>query len=122
MRLLLDQGLPRSAADRLRRAGHEAVHTGEIGLATASDSDIIKRARRDGSVVITLDADFHAEIALEGAAKPSVIRVREEGLRAEALVELLLEVIRSCEKELDRGAFVSATRAEARIRVLPIGK
>ena len=42
MKLLLDHGLPRSAAGLLRDAGMDAVHTGERGLATASDQ---QRAR-----------------------------------------------------------------------------
>jgi predicted nuclease of predicted toxin-antitoxin system len=37
MKLLLDQSLPRSAAALLRQAGIDAVHTAEIGLATAED-------------------------------------------------------------------------------------
>jgi predicted nuclease of predicted toxin-antitoxin system len=122
MKLLLDQGLPRSAADGLRRAGHDAVHTGEIGLARSSDSDIIEHARRDGRVIVTLDADFHTQIALEDVASPSVIRIREEGLRADALVQLLVEVMRSCGEDLAKGAFVPATRDQARVRGLPIGR
>jgi predicted nuclease of predicted toxin-antitoxin system len=122
MKLLLDQGLPRSAVDGLRRAGHDTMHTGEVGLASAGDSEIIEHARRDGWVIVTLDSDFHAQIALEDVASPSVIRIREEGLRAEALVRLLLEVIRSCGDDLAKGAFVSATREQARVRTLPIGK
>jgi predicted nuclease of predicted toxin-antitoxin system len=122
MRLLLDQGLPRSAADGLRQAGHEAAHAGDIGLGTAPDSDIIKLARRDGFVIVTLDADFHTQIALEGAASPSVIRIRQEGLRAEPLVALLTGILDSCADDLARGALVSATSDEARIRLLPIGE
>jgi len=44
MKLLLDQGTPRSAAAILCRAGLDTVHTGEIGLAEAEDSEIIRRA------------------------------------------------------------------------------
>ncbi len=60
MRLLLDQGLPRSAARFLREAGIETVHVGEIGYATADDTAILQRARNEGRTVVTLDADFHA--------------------------------------------------------------
>ena len=47
MKLLLDQGLPRSAAELLRAAGIDAVHTGEIGCATAEDAEILAREISD---------------------------------------------------------------------------
>ena len=62
MRLVLDQGLPRSAIPRLQEAGIEALHVGDIGLSAADDAEILERARRDGSEVVTLDADFHASM------------------------------------------------------------
>ena len=43
MKLLLDQGTPRSAAAILRGADFDAVHTGEIGLAEAEDSGESRR-------------------------------------------------------------------------------
>ena len=98
------------------------MHTGEAGLSTAADAEIIDFARKGGWVVVTLDADFQAQIALEGAVSPSVIRVREDGLLSDVLVQLLLSVIRSCGEDIAKGAFVSATREQARVRNLPIGK
>src|SRR5262249_43066540 len=44
--ILLDQGLPRTAVDALARLGFATVHTGAVGLATASDETILDRARR----------------------------------------------------------------------------
>jgi predicted nuclease of predicted toxin-antitoxin system len=92
MKYLLDHGLPRSAAALLRERGLDAVHTGEIDYATAQDSAILERARQENRVVVTLDADFHMLLALSGASLPSVIRIRIEGLRADALAELLQRV------------------------------
>ena len=45
MKLLLDQGLPRSAAGLLRQEGLDAVHTGECGLSVASDYEILAAGR-----------------------------------------------------------------------------
>jgi len=64
MKLLLDQGLPRSTVVHLRKQGVEAAHVGDKGLATASDSTILECGRQEGMVVVTLDADFHALLAL----------------------------------------------------------
>jgi hypothetical protein len=41
---LLDQGVPRSAVDHLRAAGHDAIHTSGIGLASADDGRQVKRS------------------------------------------------------------------------------
>jgi hypothetical protein len=46
-RLLLDQGLPRSAAAILRADGWDVVHVGDCGMATAADSLILDAARSD---------------------------------------------------------------------------
>lgn len=122
MKVLLDQGLPRSAVELLRDRGIDAVHTGDCGLATATDSRILERARRDHRVIVTLDADFHALIALSGAKSPSVVRIRVEGLRAKELVELVQRVLGQCAKELGQGALVSVTPGRVRLEHLPIGR
>ena len=121
MKLLLDQGTPRSAAALLRQAGLDALHTGECGLSEASDADIMQQAANHGRTMVTLDADFHPLLALNAARKPSVIRLRIEGLRAEHFSELLQRVLRQCAEELADGALISVTEAQIRIRRLPIG-
>ena len=120
MKLLLDQGTPRSAATILRRAGLDAVHTGEIGLAEAEDSEIIRRAALEDRVVVTLDTDFHAQLALTQSQKPSVIRIRVEGLRAEEFSALLQNVLNQCADDLKAGAMVSVNDFQIRVRRLPI--
>ena len=68
MKLLLDQGLPRSTAELLRQKGLDAVHTGECGLSTAPDDAILAAGRAQGRTVVTLDSDFHTILALEEAS------------------------------------------------------
>ncbi|MGH8229703.1 MAG: DUF5615 family PIN-like protein [Steroidobacteraceae bacterium] len=60
IRVLLDQGLPRSAAEVLRCAGWNVLHASECGLSTSTDEAILSFARKEGRSVCTLDADFHA--------------------------------------------------------------
>ena len=120
MKLLLDQGLPRSAAALLRDAGIDALHVGEIAMSEAEDIAIITRADQDNRIVVTLDADFHTLLALNELTSPSVIRIRIEGLKAEALKKLLLAVIIECTEDLKNGAAITIDSNRVRIRKLPL--
>jgi predicted nuclease of predicted toxin-antitoxin system len=120
MKLLLDQGLPLSAAALLRDIGIDTIHVGEIGMSEAEDAQILQRAREEERVVATLDADFHTLLVLDEATSPSVIRIRIERLRAQALTDLLLMVIAECEEELGRGSAVTVEPSRIRIRRLPL--
>jgi predicted nuclease of predicted toxin-antitoxin system len=120
MKLLLDQGLPLSAAALLRNAGVDSVHVGEIGMAEAEDAEIIQRAREEERVVATLDADFHTLLALDEATSPSIIRIRIERLRAQALTDLLLMVTAKCEEDIEQGSAITVEPSRIRIRRLPL--
>jgi len=120
VKLLLDQGLPRSAVAELTRLGFDAVHTGGLGLGTADDDDIIEYARSERRTIVTLDADFHALLALTNAASPSVVRVRVEGLRGVDLAALIDRVLAMCEADLVAGAMVTADEHSVRVRALPL--
>lgn len=58
MHFLVDEDLPRSTDDLLRRYGHEAVDLRDIGLRGAKDSHIASYAQREGLCLITGDFDF----------------------------------------------------------------
>lgn len=120
MKLLLDQGLPLSAAALLRDKGIDTIHVGEISMSEAEDADIIQRARDEAHIVATLDADFHTLLALNAAIAPSIIRIRVERLRAQALTDLLLTVVSECQEDLEQGAAVTVEPSRIRIRRLPL--
>lgn len=121
MRVLLDQGVPRSAASLMRQRGIAARHVGELDMARASDLSIIEAARRDGSIIVTLDADFHTLLAVSGAVGPSVIRVRIEGLNGERMADLIESVVAQVGDLLIQGAVATVTERNLRIKRLPIG-
>ena len=120
MRWLLDQGLARSAAESLRQMGHDALHVADIGLSGATDTSILKVAADQERVVVTLDADFHALLALSGAKQPSVIRIREEGLKGREAAQLILAIHAQFGDSLSTGCIVTVARGTARLRFLPI--
>jgi predicted nuclease of predicted toxin-antitoxin system len=121
LKILLDQGLPRSTARLLREAGLDALHTAEIGMAAAADDQILARAVIEGRIIVTLDADFHTLLALTAANKPSVIRFRVEGLQANDLKVSIEGLLKKFEKNLREGAVISVRENSIRLRNLPIG-
>ena len=120
MRLLLDQGLPRSTVTHLRDMGTVADHVGDMGMATAADADILEKARELKAIVVTLDSDFHSLLAASQATSPSVIRFRIEGLNGDQLAISLQMVLGAADTELEAGAVVSVTPGRIRVRRLPI--
>jgi len=89
-------------------------------LGEAEDREIIHEASLNGQIVVTLDADFHALLALSHAEKPSVLGIRVEGLKADDISLLVQYVLDKCEKELDNGAVVSVSETQVRLRLLPL--
>ena len=120
MKLLFDQGLPLTAAAILRSRGYDTVHTGEVGLAMAEYAEILAIALYEGRVVITLDADFHALLAVSGASSPSVIRIHIERLRAEAVADLVQKLIEHWGALLEKGVVLTVQPGRVRIHHLPI--
>jgi predicted nuclease of predicted toxin-antitoxin system len=70
--------------------------------------------------VVTLDADFHALLAASGAVTPSVIRIRRQGLGAQAVRELVTRLLRDYEGALAEGAALSVRGHLVGIRRLPL--
>jgi predicted nuclease of predicted toxin-antitoxin system len=120
IRLLLDQGLPRSASTLLAQAGWDVIHLSDIGMSRADDLDILRQARTDARICVTLDADFHSLLAISGERGPSVIRIRKEGVDATALAALLQRIWPGVEEALTGGAMVTVTDRSVRVRPLPI--
>ncbi|MDZ7616759.1 MAG: DUF5615 family PIN-like protein [Patescibacteria group bacterium] len=121
MRLLLDQGLPRNAVRHLAQMNMVAEHVGDLGMAMATDGDILEAARQRQAIVVTLDSDFHTLLATSHVVSPSVIRIRIEGLKGGRLAAILQRVLTIARAELEAGAVISVTIDRIRVRRLPIG-
>lgn len=89
-------------------------------MATAEDDEILRRAAAEDRIVFTHDADFHALLALSGIDRPSAVRLRIQGLRAEDLSEIIQHLLRMHGEELRTGAVISVTDTRVRVRKLPL--
>ena len=121
MKLLLDQGLPRSTVKHLAAIGIIAEHVGNLGMARSADEVILAAARQRNATIVTLDADFHQNLAATHSTTPSVVRIRIEGLKGDQLATILNAVVSQAAAELASGAVVSVTPGRIRVRTLPIG-
>jgi predicted nuclease of predicted toxin-antitoxin system len=121
MKFLLDQGLPPLTAELLRKQGLDAVHVSEIGWARAEDTKIIELAQIDNRIIITLDADYHAAIALTSAPSPSVIWMRVVNLRSSEYVEIIMPILNECKEMLVNGVLITIrSDRKVKTRLLPI--
>jgi len=122
IRVLLDQGLPRSAVRHLQDHGIDVCHVADVGLSRASDAEITEHARNLGQVIVTLDADFHRLLSISGARFPSVIRIRREGLRGPDVATLVQQVLAQVGERVKNGAMVTVTDRNVRLHRLPLRK
>ncbi len=113
--------MPADAAQLFRRLGYECWHVSEFGMQRAEDEDILLFARDKGCVVITLDADFHALVAVRGLSAPSVVRLRREGCKAETAVGILAPVLARYQADLMSGALISVKENRVTRHLLPVG-
>lgn len=120
IRLLLDQGIPQSTAMHLQALGFDAVHVQDLGMSRSPDRLILERARIENRAVITLDADFHALLAVGNESGPSVIRIRREGMRGTEIAMLLQQIWPGIVAQLESGAMITITEKAVRIRRLPL--
>ena len=120
MRFLADAGLSPQTVAFLKQLGHEATHIRDLGLQRARDSELVERARMDGSVIVTFDLDFGDILALGVLDKPSAIIFRLADERADSVNQRLAAVLSERRADLESGALVLVEDTRYRVRKLPI--
>jgi predicted nuclease of predicted toxin-antitoxin system len=120
IRILLDEGLPLRAAQRLRDLGIDALHAREAGLAAAEDTRLIEFARDEARVCFTLDHDFHAILAETVASTPSVVLLRVQQAEYVEISDLIARLIREYSAQLAEGVALTANKRGVRLRRLPL--
>lgn len=121
MRFLVDQNRSPALAQLLREAGHDAVHTLELGLERAEDDDLLALAAEQSRVVVSGDTDFGALLALSNQRVPSVILFRSRTHPAASdQADVVLGYLDDLADDLAAGAVVVVTDDRIRVRRLPL--
>ena len=121
MRFLVDANVSPRLAALLRNEGHDAVAVRDVGLAHASDDEILDHALGNDRVIISHDTDFGSLLAFRRLSAPSFILMRSsDPLTVEQQAELILANLVSVREDLNAGAIVVFARGHLRSRRLPL--
>ncbi len=102
LRLLLDQMLDDAVACALREIGHDVLRVSELGLACASDAEILQRAVENGRILITLDEHFGDWAVLPLSTHPGVIRIKADPTTTTCvLANLLPFLLKSADRDFN---------------------
>ena len=90
MKLLLDENLSRRLVPFLQHDYPDTSQVVLLGMSSATDKEVWQRAKADGYVIVTRDADFQ-ELSLVWGQPPQVIRLKTPNQTRAATLKILLD-------------------------------
>ena len=90
MKLLLDENLSRRLVPFLQHDFPDTSQVVLLGMESATDKEVWQRARDEGFVIVTRDADFQ-ELSLVWGQPPQVIRLKTPNQTRAATLKILIE-------------------------------
>ena len=90
MKLLLDENLSRRLVPFLQHDYPDTSQVVLLGMESATDKEVWERAKADGYVIVTRDADFQ-ELSLVWGQPPQVIRLKTPNQTRAATLKILLD-------------------------------
>ena len=120
MKFLADMGISPKIVAFLVEEGHDAIHLHERGMDRSFDAAILEMARGEHRILLTHDLDFGDLMAASGAHLPSVVVFRLRNMHPERVRQHLQEVIHRHLDALTRGAMISVSEGQVRVRLLPV--
>ena len=116
MTWLVDTQLPYQLATALKQRGHRALHASELPQAhLTTDQVIIAHADREGTVVMTKDADFIAAYEVKGEPK-RLLYVGTGNIRNSELILLVMNYLDLMCEALRDGGLVELDRNGITVR------
>jgi predicted nuclease of predicted toxin-antitoxin system len=90
MKLLLDENLSRRLVPFLQHDYPGSNQVVLMGMESASDKEVWQRAKEDGYVIVTRDADFQ-ELSLVWGQPPKIIRLKTLNQNRAATLKILID-------------------------------
>ncbi|WP_141304993.1 DUF5615 family PIN-like protein [Moorella sp. E306M] len=119
MKFLVDNALSPYLAQELCKAGYDAIHVRDLGMAEVPDQLIFDLASRDNRIILTADTDFGTLLTTRQASSPSVVIFRQPDKRPATILALCRANLPGLSEVLQRGAVVVFQSRRIRVRRLP---
>jgi len=116
-KFLVDEDMPRSTAEVLRQAEHEAEDARDVGLRGHSDQEVFDHAQVQGAILVTADKDFANILRFPLGSHAGIIVVRvPDRLPTQRVNEELLQALERLKQQKLTGALVIVEVGRIRIR------
>ena len=122
MNFLLDMPVSPSLSSVLENYNYTSVHVSKIDLGTATDLEILEKAREENSIIITADMDFPRMLALSADEGPGLILFRGGNYSDKEMRSLLSNVLEKIDIETLNHSICVVDKKKIRITSLPIKK
>jgi predicted nuclease of predicted toxin-antitoxin system len=80
----------------------------------------VQKARQEGRILLVHDLGFGELVAASGAMLPSVIMFRRRNMHPDRVNGALQRILPQHRDALERGAIISVTEGQVRVRSLPL--
>jgi predicted nuclease of predicted toxin-antitoxin system len=120
MKFFVDMPVSPDLAAWLRQQGHDAIHTIEVGMATATDAAILSRASEEQRVIVTADLDYPRLLALMHTEGPGLILFRGGNYSEQESLALLKHALETVPLEELPHSIIVIEKDRIRRRRLPL--
>jgi len=120
MKFIADMGISPKVIHLLQSLGYQAVHLQIQGLHRLKDIEILEKARKEGSIILTHDLDFGDLLTASNFGLPSVVIFRLRNMRPDNVNKYLEKIITEYAELLQKGAIITVSEGRLRVRNLPL--
>jgi predicted nuclease of predicted toxin-antitoxin system len=113
VKVLLDACVWSGVGGALAAAGHDVIWAGDWP-SDPGDEEILDQAAAEGRVLVTLDKDFGELAVRQGRVHCGIVRLVSLASREQPGV--CAQILKAHEKDLSRGAIITAERGRLRVR------
>jgi predicted nuclease of predicted toxin-antitoxin system len=116
LKLLADPQFPQLVVKKIKRAGHDAVHAGEIGASDLPPREILRLASFEDRIVLSRNPRLARLVESEPGPWPSVVLIKLKGGGSDAMSRMLVEVLALFDEDLVSGAVVIVNEGQTLLR------